>query len=173
MLSVTKIKELFRALNEELKRGNVIGEVGICGEAVMCLVYQARKATKDIDAIFEPTVEIRRAAKKVARQFGLGESWLNDAAKGYFHADPPRESVLDLSNLRVWAPKADYLLAMKGIAARFDTHDREDLLFLLCYLGIKSPERAFQIIEKYYPRSRVPMKTKFLIEELLERAPKC
>src|SRR3989338_6107306 len=101
MLDIELIKRLFRALNAELRRRKVIGEVGICGGAVMCLVFNARKATKDIDAIFSPAKEIRSAAKEVARKFSLPDDWLNDAAKGYFHADPPREDVLNLSNLRV------------------------------------------------------------------------
>lgn len=167
MLDIPKIKRLFRALNEALKELGVIGEIGICGGAVMCLVYQSRKATKDIDGIFKPTQEIRKAAKKVARRFGLKENWLNDAAKSYFHVDPPREKVLNCSNLRVWAPSADYLLAMKCIAARFDTHDKEDVLFLIRYLRLKTAEQVFQIIEKYYPHSRVPAKTKFFVEELM------
>ena len=52
MLTRKKIEELLGALNEELGRRGVMGEVGICGGAVMCLVFNAREATKDVDAIF-------------------------------------------------------------------------------------------------------------------------
>ena len=167
MLDVPTIKKLFRSLNDELKASHVKGEIGLCGGAVMCLVFQARKATKDIDGIFEPTAELRKASHKVAKKFGLPESWLNDAAKAYFHIDPPREDVMELSHLRLWAPKADYMLAMKCISARFDTHDRDDVEFLIEYLGLKKPDQVFKLIEKYYPKTRIPAKTKFLIEELM------
>lgn len=167
MLNKRLIKQLFKALNKELKAREVIGEIGICGGAVMCLVFNAREATKDIDGIFEPTREIRDAVAAVAPKFNLPSDWLNDAAKGYFHADPPREDVLNLSNLRVWSPRADYMLAMKCVSARFDGHDRDDIVFLLKFLEIKKPENVFPIIEKYYPRGVIPPKTKFLIEELL------
>ena len=167
MLDVSLIKRLFKSLNEELRSAKVKGEIGLCGGAVMCLVFQARKATKDIDGIFEPTQEMRKAARKVAKKFGLDEHWLNDAAKVYFHADPPREEVMELSHLRVWAPRADYMLAMKCVSARFDTHDRDDVEFLLKYLKLKKPEEVFGLIQRYYPASQVPAKTQFLIEELL------
>ena len=167
MLNVALIKKLFRALNNELAEKKIVGEIGICGGAVMCLVFQARTATKDIDAIFEPTKEIRQAVKKVSKQFGLDEHWLNDAAKAFFHTDPPREDVFQLSHLRVWAPRADYMLAMKCISARFDTHDQDDVVFLLNYLKLTAPEQVFEMIERYYPHMHVPAKTKFLIEELL------
>ena len=88
MLTIERIKELLTALDEELGKRDVIGEVGICGGAVMCLVFQARRATKDIEAIFEPAGEIRTAAKAVAARQGVPEDWLNDAAKAFFHADP-------------------------------------------------------------------------------------
>lgn len=166
MLDIPTIKKLFAALNEELKKVEALGEIGICGGAVMCLVFASREATKDVDAIFKPTEAIRRASQKIARDFGLPENWLNDAAKAYFHVDPPREEVLTFSHLRVWAPKADYMLAMKCVSARFDTHDKEDVVFLLNYLGLKKTEAVFQIIEKYYPRQRIPPKTRFLIEEI-------
>ena len=168
MLDVVLIKKLFRALNGELSKMDCAGEIGICGGAVMCLVFQAREATKDIDGIFKPTEAIRRASKKVAKQFGLREDWLNDAAKTYFHVDPPREDVLELSHLRVWAPKADYMLAMKCISARYDTHDIDDVKFLLSYLKLKKPEEVYAVVEKYYPHSQIPPKTQFLIEELLQ-----
>lgn len=168
MLNVERIKELFKALDAELKRKGVIGEVGICGGAVMCLVFQARASTKDVDGIFEPTSEIRDAAKIVARRMGEAEDWLNDAAKGFFHSDPPREDVLNLPNLRVWAPTAKYMLAMKCVSARFDGHDLDDVTFLIEYLGLKTPKAVFSIIEKYYPKRLIPAKTQFLIEEILE-----
>jgi len=166
MLDIDQIKALFRALNRELARMDVVGEVGICGGAVMCLVFEARRATKDVDGIFHPTAEIREAARRVADELGVPRGWLNDAAKAYFHVDPPREDVLSFSNLRVWAPSAEYMLAMKCVSARFDSLDRDDVEFLIRYLKLTAAERVFEIIQRYYPRSQIPAKTQFLVEEL-------
>ncbi|MBI5209242.1 MAG: hypothetical protein HY927_04625 [Elusimicrobia bacterium] len=167
MLTRPLILRLLRALNKELRAMGAVGEIGLCGGAVMCLVFKAREATKAVDAIFRPSAEIRRAAKAVAARFDLPDDWLNDAVKSYFHAEPPREPVLDLSNLRVWAPSPDYLLAMKCVAARFDTHDHEDVVFLLRYLRLSEPEAVFTLIERYYPRRAIPAKARFFVEEIL------
>ena len=167
MLTVERIGELFAALDEELGRRDVVGEVGICGGAVMCLVFQARRATKDVDTIFEPAEEIGTAAKVVAARHGVPEDWLNDAAKAFFHAAPPRQDLLDLPNLRVWAPTAGYMLAMKCIAARFDRRDLDDVKFLVEYLHLRKPDDVFGIVERFYPKRMIPPKTQFLVEELL------
>lgn len=168
MLTAARIKELFRALNSELGGMGVKGEIGICGGAVMCLVFKARASTKDVDGIFAPTHEMRKASIRVARKFGITAGWLNDAAKAYFLQDLPRMTVLELSNLRVWAPTAEYMLAMKCVSARFDTHDRGDVEFLILHLHLRAPEEVFSIIEKFYPRKQIPPKTQFLVEELFE-----
>jgi len=151
VLTTETIRALFVALNDELAARGVLGEVGLCGGAVMCLVFQARSSTKDVDAVFEPTREIREA-------FGIAEDWLNDAAKGFFLSDPQQHEVMELPNLRVWAPAADYMLAMKCVSARFDSHDRGDVEFLV----------RFEVICRYYPRERVPAKTAFFVEEILQ-----
>ena len=168
MLTIDEIRSLFAALNGELATRGVIGEVGLCGGAVMCLVFNARNSTKDVDAIFEPTTAIREAATVVADRFGVPEDWLNDAAKGFFLSDPPRQSVMELSNLRIWAPTADYMLAMKCVSARFDSHDRGDVEFLLEHLELDSSDAVFEIVSRYYPKERVPAKTAFLVEEILD-----
>ena len=169
MLDATMIRRLFEALNDELKPKGVIGEVGICGGAVMCLVFNARRATKDVDGVFEPTQQIRAAVTRVAERTGAPADWLNDAAKGFFAGAVPQQDVLNFSNLRVWAPTADYMLAMKCVSARFDTHDRDDVVFLIQHLKLRSPVEVFEIIGRYYPQQRVPPKTQFLVEELFDQ----
>lgn len=169
MLTTETIRALFVALNDELASRGVLGEVGLCGGAVMCLVFEARSSTKDVDAVFQPTREIREATAVVARDFGIAEDWLNDGAKGFFLTDPPQNDVMELSNLRVWAPTAEYMLAMKCVSARFDSHDRGDVTFLIRHLGLDSPAEIFEIISRYYPRERVPAKTAFFVEEILEK----
>ena len=167
MLDSKTILKLFSALNDELREAGVRGEIGICGGAVMCLVFNARESTKDVDAVFLPTQEIRDASKVVADRLGVPENWLNDAAKGYFLSQLPVHDVVEFSNLRVWAPQADYMLAMKCVSARFDSHDLDDTKFLLKHLEVKSVEEASRIIEQYYPRKVIPAETQFLLEELL------
>jgi hypothetical protein len=166
-LTANQIRELLTALNEELAAASVVGEVGLCGGAVMCLVFQARQSTKDVDAIFAPAAELRAAAERAAARLNAPADWLNDAAKGFFPGEPPRQEVLRLSHLRVWSPNAEYMLAMKCVAARFDTHDRDDVSFLIRHLDLKSPQEVFDIISRYYPHQLVPPKTQFLVEELL------
>lgn len=168
MLPASRIRALFALLNDALRDEGEVGEIGLVGGAVMCLVYNARQATRDVDAVFEPTRVIRKLAARVGEAEGVGRDWLNDAAKGYIRPGFERESVLELSHLRVWAPDARYMLAMKCISARWDTSDRDDVAFLIRHLGLKKPKEVFAIIEKYYPRERIPPKSQFLIEELLE-----
>lgn len=167
MLTAELIRKLFVALNEELRKKDVIGEVGLCGGAVMCLVFQTRQATKDVDAIFAPARQLREAARAVSGAFDVPADWLNDAAKGYFFSEPPRIPVLNLSHLRIWAPGPDYMLAMKCFSARFDSHDRDDVKFLIRHLKLKKSAQVFKIIKQYCPKGRIPAKTQFFVEELL------
>ena len=167
VLSAGRIRELFAALDRELAARAVVGEIGLLGGAVMCLVFQARESTKDVAAVFAPTREIRDAARAVAGRFGVPDDWLNDAAKGFVVSSPPRIQVLNLPNLRIWAPSADYMLAMKCVSARFDTHDADDVAFLVQHLGLVAPDEVFERIARYYPREQVPPRTRFLVEELL------
>ena len=86
MLSVDRIRQLLALLNQELGARNIRGELYLAGGAAMCLAFQTRPATKDIDALLVPPAELRQAARAIALREGLPEYWLNEAVKGFFNA---------------------------------------------------------------------------------------
>jgi hypothetical protein len=132
---------------------NIKGEVCLYGGAVMCLVYDARPATKDVDAVFKPTSEIRQAISRVAERNSLPKHWLNDGVKGFLV--PHRQSIfLDLPHLKVYVPEPDYLLAMKAISARAESYDPEDVKLLIHLLGHRKPDQVFEIIKKYLDKKK-------------------
>jgi hypothetical protein len=168
LLEKNAIQQYLQELDAELAALGVIGEVCLYGGAVMCLVYDARPSTKDVDAIFQPTQQMRQAIARVATQYHLREDWLNDAVKG-FVVEHPQRIYLDAPHLKVYVPEPDYLLAMKTLAARVDTTDRQDIEFLIRILNLARPEDVFAILEKYYPRQQIKPATQFFVEELFEQ----
>ena len=167
-MTAEEIKQYLTELNDELCALDVKGELCLYGGAVMCLVYKARPATKDVDAIFAPVKFVRRAAGIVAERHQLATGWLNFAVK-MFLVEHNRRIFLDLPNLKVYVPETDYLLAMKVLAARADTSDADDIAFLLNALQLESLEQVTEIVRHYYPRKEIKPETVFLLEEMFER----
>lgn len=174
MLNKELIELLFREINEELFKADSLGEIFIVGGAAMCLIYNARESTKDVDGIFEPTALLREIIEKVGQSNGLESGWLNDGVKGFLttKGGDNKEEVIFLSNLKVWAPIPEYLLAMKCISARADTNDADDIAFLINHLGLTELSEIVEIVSDYYPKHQVPAKTSYFIEEILERLKK-
>lgn len=166
-MTAEEITKYLTELNDELRQMDIKGEVSLFGGAAMVLAFKSRIATKDVAAIFQPSSEIRAAIKRIADRHNLPESWLNDGVKGYV-VEHSRNVLFHLSNLTVFIPEPDYLLAMKALAARADTEDEEDVLTLVKALGIRTADEVFTIIEKYYPEKQIPPKTQYFIQGLLE-----
>ncbi|MBF0287892.1 MAG: hypothetical protein HQM14_08740 [SAR324 cluster bacterium] len=111
--------------------------------------------------------KIREVISSVAEKYQLEEDWLNDSVKG-FVVPHPKQILFQWENLKVYTPEPDYLLAMKTLAARVDTKDREDIIFLIERMKLEKPEDVFQILEEYYPRRQIKPAAQFFIEELFE-----
>jgi hypothetical protein len=113
-------------------------------------------------------------AAELAESMGLPGTWLNDGVKGFVSAFPEytSEGLPQLPNLRVIRPTAEYLLAMKCMAARapaYDTQgDREDIAFLIAHIGLRSADDVLAVVEKYYPPDRILPKTHFMLLEIFE-----
>ena len=167
-LPTSDMKRLFGLLNEELAAESVVGELYVVGGAVMCLVMNARPSTRDVDTFFKPASVVRQAAARAGERAGVGE-WLNDAVKGYLSDKGEFGTFLQLSNLKVFCARTDYLLAMKCLAMRIgeEFHDEEDVRYLLRSLNIGSYDEACEVIGRFYPLDRYPQKTLYALEELL------
>jgi hypothetical protein len=172
-LDASQIRALFVALSEELATDDVIGEVYLVGGAVMCLVFEARLSTRDVDAIMRPTRQLRRASARVAAKHGVAEDWLNDAVKGFLSPKAEFEAYLSLPNLRVFVARPEYLLAMKCLSMRLgpEFHDESDVRYLLRYLNITDHATAVEVVTRYYPAERIPNKTLYALEEILGSNP--
>lgn len=170
MLTADEIRGYLYEMNDLLAEQEVSGEVVLCGGAVMALVYNARKSTKDVDALFAPTAIIRDVAQTVAEAHGLSDDWFNDAAKGFI--DTSRmgfEDVFELSNLRVRRPGDKEMLALKLASAREDSMDADDALFLMGVVGVGSLEEVYEIIEQYIPSPRLTPMASFFAQEIYAR----
>ena len=169
MLSRQLILALFAELNAELEAVNIRGDVFIIGGAAMAVAYDARPSTRDIDAIWEPSVEVREAAKRVARNHDdLPDDWLNDGAKAFMPRKDRGEQrvVFEGKFLTVRAASPAYLLATKILASRV-SRDEDDILLLYSLCGFTSVDEGVRLVEKFYPGVPIEAKARFLLEELL------
>ena len=168
-LTQKDLRRLFKLLNEELKQSHTEAELFLVGGAVMCLAYDARASTQDVDALFRPAAEVRAAATRVARRARIAPDWLNDAVKGYMSPQGDFAPFLELDHLRVMFAQPQYLLAMKCLALRIgeEFHDEEDVRYLLRYLNVGGYEQALEIITRFYPAERFPQKALYALAELL------
>lgn len=170
MLNKNQIENGFKALNKQLKQQEVIGDIVIFGGAYMVLALNARASTKDVDAIFKPVTEIRSAAIAVAAELNLPEDWINDGVKGFLPAKSSEMGTkfLNYSNLRVWTPKPEYILAMKCMASRADSHDLNDIKALIKHLGLDAADDVLNIISSYFPSRQIPVKIQFIVDEIFQ-----
>jgi hypothetical protein len=170
-LTERDIRRLFGLLNEELRRTGTEGELFLVGGAVMCLAYAARPSTQDVDALFRPAREVREAAARIAVRAGVQPDWLNDGVKAFLSERGEFRTFLELDHLRVMVAQPEYLLAMKCLALRIgeESHDEDDVRYLLRHLDIGTYEDAIGVITRFYPLERFPQKTLYALGELLPK----
>lgn len=171
-LTAIDLRELFELLNDELRSSGTKAELFLVGGAVMCLAYDARPSTQDVDAVFRPPEEVRKAAARAANRAGISPDWLNDGVKGFLSPQGEFAPFLEREYLNVMVAQPEYMLAMKCLAMRIgaEFHDEDDVRYLLRHLDIRNYEKALTAITKYFPLERFPQKTLYALQELLPQA---
>jgi len=174
-LTREQILAALRALSEELGKAGVTGEICLFGGTVMVLAFTARLTTKDVDALFHPAETVREFARRIAVAQHLPADWLNDGVKGFVSSrhDTTTGNLPQFPHLRLIMPVPEYLLAMKCMAARIggtgdEPSDVADIIFLVRLLKQTSAQSVLELVAAYYPASRIPVKTQYLVEGLFE-----
>ncbi len=72
-----------------------------------------------------------------------------------------------LSHLTISTVDARTLLAMKCAAAR-TAEDSGDIRFLADLLGLRSSEEVLQVVLRYFPSERLPVRVRLLLEEMFD-----
>ena len=175
VLSRETILAALGTLSDELSKQRVLGEICLFGGTVMVLAFTARLSTKDVDPLFQPAQTIREIARNIADEQRLPSDWLNDGVKGFLSArhEATAGNLPRFPHLHLTMPVPEYLLAMKCMASRIGSFagarsDVDDIIFLIRHLNLKSPQVVLDLVGQYYPASRIPVKTQYLVEGLFE-----
>jgi hypothetical protein len=164
--------EIIAALTDlaaELQRRGASADMYVVGGAAIALAFDERRATRDIDAVFEPKAVVYEAAASVAEERGLPSGWLNDAVKGFLAGDDPAATpVLDLPGLRCMVASPRTLLALKVLAHRVG-EDEDDLRLLAAELGLRRADEILAVAEKTFG-DRLDPAARFFVEEIFGAA---
>lgn len=169
LLDRAAIEEAFRRLGDRLASRSVVADVYVFGGAAMALAYDSRRATRDIDAVFEPHGIVLEEAGRVAADLGLPSWWLNEQASAYVApgGDPSARRVFDHPGLRVSAASPEHLLAMKVLAAR--RRDADDIRVLVDHLRLSSVENVLAVCVRVLPDEPVPDRARLVLEDIFEQ----
>ena len=179
MLGRQDILRGLRAIDDMARAAGVVVDLSIYGGAALALVFDLRRATKDVAAVVDGSSDfLRQAARDVAAVEGWPEDWLNDGVKAFTSRQEQMELMADFDNtaeggLRIYTPTPEYLFAMKCMAMRQEglegAHDVSDIEALADVAHIENAKDALALVEAFYPPERIPAKVRFGVEEIMER----
>jgi Nucleotidyltransferase of unknown function (DUF6036) len=169
LLDRAGIEDAFRRLGDRLARRGVVADVYIFGGAAMALVYDARRATRDIDAVFKPHGVVVEEARAVADELGLPHWWLNEQASAFIApgGDAAASRVFDHPGLRVSAASPEHLLAMKVMAGR--RRDAGDIRVLVEHLRLASAAQVMALCADIFPDEEVPPRARLILEGIFDQ----
>ena len=165
LLNRELLERPFAALGRRLERRKVRADIYVFGGAAMILAYGVERATRDVDAVFDPDGPVLEAAAEVAEALALPRWWLNSQASVYVSTaeDVDASPVFDHPFLRVQAASPRHLAAMKALAGR--AQDRDDLRALIDHLGLATPQELFVIVQEVFPEERLSDRKRLMLED--------
>ncbi|WJK32326.1 DUF6036 family nucleotidyltransferase [Solwaraspora sp. WMMA2065] len=166
LMGRAELERAFSSLGDRLVRRGVVADIFVVGGAAMALAYDAKRVTRDVDAMFVPHGVVLDEARAVADELGLPPWWLNEQASVYVSGkeDPGRRRVFDHPGIRVMAASPEHIFAMKALAAR--ARDVDDLRTLAALAEVATVDDAVRLCRDFYPDEAISPRAMGVIREL-------
>jgi predicted nucleotidyltransferase len=157
----------FALLDGELRRRGVRGRILLAGGAVMALLYDPERVTRDVDGqLVEGHGALIDASRAVASTLHLPAGWLNEGVTAYLSTEPDSPTpVFDRPHLSVAAVSTEHMIALKARAAR--TQDLEDLRVLAAAAGVADAAGVLRIVDRFFPHDPISDRARAAVEDLL------
>ncbi|KLU62417.1 hypothetical protein CEB3_c12780 [Peptococcaceae bacterium CEB3] len=147
--------EILEILDKKLEENRLGLTLNLYGGTVMMVCFDARPATKDVDALFETSPIIDSILADIAETYGLRRGWINQDIKEPLKSIKKEDlkEIYKFKNLKVLAPSAEQMLAMKVLSARPEPYkDFNDAEYLIMYLKLETLEEIINIFDKFIGR---------------------
>ena len=151
----SEIRSLLDELTQRLVDRGVTGSIRIGGGAAMALRFPddpAVRATRDVDATYEPRPEVDEVVAELTTERGLENGWLNSNAAGWLRISGGSDTEASFA-VEVATPRE--LIAMKLAAGR--EHDLVDIATVARHLGITDPEVIVDIAYEVFGEDAVEL----------------
>lgn len=175
-LTREKIEILFCDLADRLMQENKVVDVAVYGGSALVLQFDFRKDTHDLDITAgDDAYALKTMSMDVGLQHNLEPGWFSDGveifksdkeALRFYKAYPSNEH----QSLRIFTASPEYLLAMKILSMRepWNAPDMLDVQNLVKVMGIKTPEAAMEVVQRFYPGKTIPRKNQLFLQDIFD-----
>ncbi len=164
-LTRERLLRAFDLLDIELSRSHARAELKLAGGAVMALLYDIDRVTRDVDGVaINGHGPLMDAARTVAAELHLPPGWLNEGVSAYLstQSDPPTP-VYDGAALSIHAVSTNHMIALK--ARRGWPQDLADLRQLVAVAGLSSASDILAIVDRMFPDDPIAPRAKAAVED--------
>lgn len=160
-----RLRRAFELVDRELVRRGARAELKLAGGAVMALLYDADRVTRDVDGlVVEGHGPLVAAARSVAAELHLPPGWLNEGVSAYLSARSDRTiPVYDGPALSVHAVSIEHMIALK--ARRAWAQDLADLRVLADVAGIAASREILHIVDQLFPDDPITERARAAVED--------
>jgi predicted nucleotidyltransferase len=156
----------FGLLDAELARRRVRGRILLAGGAVMALLYDPDRVTRDVDGhLIEGHGALVEAARVIAAALHLPAGWLNEGVTAYLSTEEDTPTpVFDRPHLSIAAVSLAHMIALKARAAR--PQDLADLRVLARTAELDGAAAVLDIVERFFPDDPISDRARAAVEDL-------
>ena len=162
-LNSTLMKELLLELGTRLQDLDKKVDIGVYGGAVICMEYELRQTSFDIDCVYTDMI-IDKLVADIAKKYNIQSDWMNSAVRDIVFDDMKYQEMVktvQYGGLCISLPSIEQMLAMKLYAARLRTSSDFDDAYSLCKLmGITTGTELRAILTKFFKHESIRLRNK-------------